>query len=256
MILESPQPMNAATSSRPARCHALIPCAGVGARARAQGQPPLAKQYQVLAGQPVLAHTLAAFEAVDGLAGVAVVVAPDDTDLGRLLPELAARGVQRLRCGGANRAESVLQGLKAWLAMPQGPQPEDWVLVHDAARCLVTPAQIRALMRACQDDPVGGLLALPLPDTLKAEQGGRVAQTLARADKWLAQTPQMFRFGALRDALEQALQQGLAVTDEASALEARGLAPRLVAGSAQNFKITYPEDFSLAEAVLRARAAA
>ena len=97
------------------------------------------------------------------------------------------------------------------------------------------------------------MLALPLADTLKAEQGGRVAQTLAREHKWLAQTPQMFRWGALVQALERAAEQGLAVTDEASALEAQGLAPRLVRGSAQNFKITYPEDFALAEAVLRAR---
>jgi len=128
--------------------------------------------------------------------------------------------------------------------------------VHDAARCLVTPAQIQALMDACLGDAVGGLLALPLADTLKVEVDGRVSHTLERAHKWLAQTPQMFRFGALAQALEAAAAQGAPVTDEASAMEAQGLAPRLVAGSAHNFKITYPQDFSLAEAVLHARSLA
>ncbi len=252
MTLAAPTP-----ASLPSRCFALIPSAGVGIRARAQGQPALAKQYQLLAGRPVLAHTLAAFEALGPtLAGIAVVLAPDDEALAQVLPDLQAQGVALLRCGGSTRAESVGNGLKAWQALPGGPGPQDWVLVHDAARCLVTPGQIQRLIADCQDDAVGGLLGLPLPDTLKASQGGRVAQTLDRADKWLAQTPQMFRAGALCDALDQAAARGLAVTDEASAMEAQGLAPRLVPGSAQNFKITYPEDFALAEAVLRARAGA
>ena len=238
-----------------ARCFVLIPSAGVGARAQAQGQPAWPKQYQLLCGRPVLAHTLAAFEALGpALAGLAVVLAPDDGLLSQVLPGLEARGVTLLRQGGATRADSVRQGLAAWQALPGGPRPQDWVLVHDAARCLVTPEQVARLLAACQDDPVGGLLALPLPDTLKAAQDGRVAATLERAGKWLAQTPQMFRAGALLEALARAAAQGLAITDEASAMEAQGLAPRLVPGSAQNFKITYPEDFSLAEAVLRARA--
>jgi 2-C-methyl-D-erythritol 4-phosphate cytidylyltransferase len=204
----------------------------------------------------MLAHTLEAFQALGcELAGLAVVISPEDALLSQLLPGLQAQGVTVLRSGGATRADSVRQGLAAWAGLPAGPRPQDWVLVHDAARCLVAPGQIRRLIQACQDDAVGGLLALPLPDTLKEAQGDRVAQTLERADKWLAQTPQMFRWRALTDALEQAAAQGLAVTDEASALEAQGLAPRLVPGSAQNFKITYPEDFALAEAVLRARAA-
>ena len=126
----------------------------------------------------------------------------------------------------------------------------DWVLVHDAARCLITSAQINQLLDACLDDEVGGLLALPLPDTLKAAQAGRVSATLPRGDKWLAQTPQMFRIGSLLDALQVA---GDNVTDESSAIEALGLQPKLVSGSAQNFKVTYPEDFSLADAVLQSR---
>ena len=146
---------------------------------------------------------------------------------------------------GASRADSVRQGLDALLQA--GAEIGDWVLVHDAARCLVTPGQINQLVDACEHDAVGGLLAPKLPDTLKCELNGRVAATLDRSDKWLAQTPQMFRIGLLRQALALA---GAAVTDESSAIEMLGLAPRLVAGSAQNFKVTYPEDFALAEAIL------
>lgn len=256
-ILESHPPMPSQTSTPAARCFALLPCAGVGSRAQAQGQPDWPKQYQSLAGRPVLAHTLAAFQALGPeLAGLAVLISPEDALLAQRLPQLESEGVRVLRSGGATRADTVRRGLADWAALPGGPQPQDWVLVHDAARCLVTPEQVRRLIHTCRDDAVGGLLALPLPDTLKAEQGGRVAQTLDRSDKWLAQTPQMFRWGELTQALQQAAEQGLAVTDEASALEAQGRAPRLVPGSAQNFKITYPEDFALAEAVLRARAQA
>jgi 2-C-methyl-D-erythritol 4-phosphate cytidylyltransferase len=163
------------------------------------------------------------------------------------------RDLQVLRSGGASRADSVRQGLQAWRQQPGGPGPDDWVLVHDAARCLIEPEQVRSLIERCRDDAVGGLLALPLPDTLKSERDGRVSQTLERAGKWLAQTPQMFRLGALEQALHLAQAQGLTVTDDASAIEAQGLATLLVAGSAQNFKVTYPQDFRLAQAVLSSR---
>jgi len=133
-----------------------------------------------------------------------------------------------------------------------GADPQDWVLVHDAARCLITPEQINRLIDACSHDPVGGLLAHQLPDTLKSEVAGRVAGTLERRDKWLAQTPQMFRIGALAEALNAAA-ESISITDESSAMEAQGLHPMLVPGSAENFKVTYPEDFALAEAVLSAR---
>jgi 2-C-methyl-D-erythritol 4-phosphate cytidylyltransferase len=229
--------------------HVLIPCAGTGSRAGG----PLPKQYQPVAGQPLVLHTLAAFAEVaaarPALRQLLVLVAPGDEQLRStpawmVLPE-----------GGATRAQTVAQGLAALRA--RGAQDEDWVLVHDAARCLITPAQIEALMAACADDPVGGLLALPLPDTLKQAapepEPARALATLDRADKWLAQTPQMFRLGQLATALDQAARSGTVVTDEASAIEALGLAPRLVPGSAQNFKVTYPEDFALAEAVLQAR---
>ena len=195
----------------------------------------------------MLLHTLAAFVAVPALARIVLVVAPGDEQV----PSLPER-VTLARCGGDSRARSVFNGLAALRAL--GARDDDWVLVHDAARCLVTPAQITALIAACQADAVGGLLGLPLPDTLKAEVGGRAQATLPRGDKWLAQTPQMFRLGALHAALARAEPHGFAgITDEASAMEAMGAQPLLVAGSAQNFKVTYPEDFALAEAVLRAR---
>lgn len=236
-------PQSPPNSPTAPRCFALMPCAGTGSRAGTV----LPKQYQSVAGQPMVRHTLAAFAAVPRIARCLVVVAPGDAFL-----SLDAAGFSIAHCGGATRAESVFNGLEALLA--GGAGREDWVLVHDAARCLVTPAQVEALIDACLEDPVGGLLALKLPDTLKVEVDGRAAATVDRADKWLAQTPQMFRIGALRDALAATAGRGFAgVTDEASAMEAAGLRPLLVPGSAQNFKLTYPEDFALAEAILRSR---
>jgi 2-C-methyl-D-erythritol 4-phosphate cytidylyltransferase len=188
-------------------------------------------------------HTLAAFGAVARLSGVLVVVTAGDTFF-----DHHSAPCQVADCGGATRAHTVLNGLAALQA--RGAQEHDWVLVHDAARCLITPAQINTLIDACQHDAVGGLLALRLPDTLKRAHGGRVADTVDRSDKWLAQTPQMFRLGPLVAALRAA---GDAVTDESSALEVMGSHPLLVEGSAQNFKVTYPADFALAAAVLQAR---
>lgn len=225
------------------RCHALLPCAGSGSRAGTAAP----KQYEPVAGLPLVLHTLAAFQAVDRIERCLVVVAPGDRFLSVDDPRL-----QLARCGGDTRAASVFNGLQALL--DSGADASDWVLVHDAARCLITPAQIEALIDACLADAVGGLLALKLPDTLKSEAGGRVVATVDRSDKWLAQTPQMFRIGALRAALAALADTGFAgVTDEASAMELAGQQPLLVPGSAQNFKVTYPEDFALAEAILRSR---
>ncbi len=226
------------------RFFALIPCAGSGSRAGTDG----AKQYQLIAGRAMVWHTLQAFRAVGGLSGLVVVVAPGDDGFIRACPDFHAANEVLLALGGATRAASVLNGLEAMLGANAGP--EDWVLVHDAARCLITPTQITALIDACQADAVGGLLAQKLPDTLKSGASGRVASTIDRSDKYLAQTPQMFRLATLIRALEAA---GDAVTDESSAIEAMGLSPLLVAGSAQNFKVTYPEDFLLAEAILQSR---
>ncbi len=209
----------------------------------------------------MIIHTVQAFRALgSALAGVWLVISPNDLDFEDVFPGFNAEGEHLLRAGGETRAASVQNGLKALLTTPGAADANDWVLVHDAARCLITPQQIEALISNCRGDAVGGLLAQPLADTLKAEQseplaacGARVSITLDRAGKWLAQTPQMFRIGALLQALEQAAQSGSVVTDESSAMEALGLSPKLVRGSALNLKITYPEDFALAEAIFVSR---
>lgn len=232
------------------RFHALVPCAGTGSRA-GTAQP---KQYQTVAGQPMVMHTLLALARVPQLASGWVILSPGDSFA---WPQEAwPAHFRREACGGATRAESVFNGLSAMLHA--GVAADDWVMVHDAARCLITPEAVSDLVEACRDDPVGGLLALPLPDTLKSHtlDGGvaRVASTVPREDKWLAQTPQMFRLGALHAALADAAAKGFAgITDEASAMERLGLSPRLVPGSAQNLKVTYPADFAFAEAVLKGR---
>jgi 2-C-methyl-D-erythritol 4-phosphate cytidylyltransferase len=220
------------------RFFALIPCAGQGSRAGT----PLAKQYQQIAGKALVFHTLAAFAAVQRIDKTLVVVAPGDSFFDSS-PAFAVAD-----CGGDSRADSVFNGLQALKDL--GAQDHDWVLVHDAARCLISPSQIDRLIDACSGDAVGGLLALKLPDTLKRELDGRVAGTVDRADKWLAQTPQMFRLGVLAKALHGA---GDSTTDESSAIEAMGLQPKLVAGSFENFKVTYAEDFLVAETILLGR---
>ena len=233
--------MNGATASR---CHALLPCAGSGSRAGSE----LPKQYVRIAGKAVVAHTLEAFARVDRLASLLVVLAPDDDAFDRHVPQELDRRVALVRCGGATRAETVSRALDA--LAERGASADDWVLVHDAARCLVRPEWIDRLIDACFDDAVGGLLALPAADTLKTERAGRAVTTLDRRAIWQAQTPQMFRLGALRGALAAA---PLDVTDEAGAMEAAGHLPRLVPGALENFKLTWPADFELAERLLAAR---
>lgn len=201
----------------------------------------------------MLHYALAAFDACSEFAQTVLVLAPDDNHFdGRRFGTL--RFAVR-RCGGPSRHASVLGGLQALTEF--GAQDTDWVLVHDAARPGITPELIRTLAGALRDDPVGGILALPVADTLKREQPpvekGKLAAiqaTESRDGLWQAQTPQMFRLGMLRHALEDALAAGAEVTDEASAIERIGHAPKLVRGSLRNFKVTYPEDFALAEAFL------
>ena len=227
------------------RCFALVPCAGVGLRAGAVGP----KQYATLQGHSVVAHTLQALAAVQELVGTLVVLSPEDQQFESFAPAFTGPRAWTARCGGATRAASVAAGLLA--LRERGAADEDWVLVHDAARCLLRPEWVQRLIDACREDAVGGLLALPLADTLKqAGCGDRVHATLPRSDKWLAQTPQMFRLGLLQRALAQA---GDAVTDEASAIEALGLAPRLVPGEIENLKLTWPADFALASRLLETR---
>lgn len=224
--------------------YALVPCAGVGERAGAGGP----KQYVSLDGRAMVAHTLAALQRVTRLRATLVVLAPDDHEFERQAPGFAGERGWVARVGGATRAATVAAGLDE--LRRHGAAEGDWVLVHDAARCLLRPAWVDRLIDACVDDEVGGLLALPLADTLKQASGGRVAATLDRRDKWAAQTPQMFRLGLLRRALAEG---GPAVTDESSAVEALGLEPRLVAGEMENLKVTWPGDLALAERLLRSR---
>ncbi len=216
------------------RFHALIPAAGSGRR---MGHA-LPKQYLELQGRPLLWHTLQVFERYPEIASIHVVVAPDDT----VWTRHDWSGCHKLRlhrCGGETRAQSVLAGLRAMEAAE-----EDWVLVHDAARPCLTRTALNRLITTLRDDSVGGILAIPVADTLKrAGEGGRIATTVARTGLWGAQTPQMFRRGMLMQALAQASAE---VTDEASAIEALGIAPLLVEGDPANLKVTHPADLALA----------
>ena len=260
--------LNAEVVRDGARLVALVPCAGSGSRASGA----LPKQYVQVAGQALVMHTVRALQDVEEIARILVVLSPGDAHWEDLPwgsgPSRGAVDVARV--GGQTRAQSVLNGLNALLR--QGHDEQDWVLVHDAARCLIRPQAVRRLIQACRQDRVGGLLALPLADTLKQAQvptasgleasadAPRSGMSVAREGKWLAQTPQMFRLGVLHRALERALGsrdasdaaggRALAVTDEASAVEAMGLQPLLVPGDWRNFKVTWPEDFAMAEQLL------
>ena len=232
------------TAAATPRFIALVPCAGVGARAGAGGP----KQYAELAGRAVVAHTLDALAGVPRLDATLVVLAPDDSRFDAAVPGFAGPRGWVARCGGDTRARTVANGLAELAA--RGAGSDDWVLVHDAARCLVRPASIERLIDACADDAVGGLLALPVADTLKQARGDRAVATVDRSAMWAAQTPQMFRLGLLQRALAAA---DASVTDDASAIESLGLHPKLVPGDGENLKLTWPADFVLAERVLAER---
>jgi 2-C-methyl-D-erythritol 4-phosphate cytidylyltransferase len=231
--------------SAAARLFALVPAAGRGQRIGGD----LPKQYQRLGGRPMLAHSVGALLAEPRIEHVLVVVAADDDRVAEALRDLDPTRVAWTACGGASRAETVRNGLAELPAADA-----DWVLVHDAARPCLAPAELGGLIDALREDPLGGLLALPLADTLKraerTQAGTHVAGTLERAHLWRAATPQMFRAGRLRQALAAAPDLAK-LTDESSALEAVGAAPRLVAGLATNIKVTLPDDWPLAEAILR-----
>ncbi|MBL8480941.1 MAG: 2-C-methyl-D-erythritol 4-phosphate cytidylyltransferase [Rhodocyclaceae bacterium] len=230
------------------RFFALLPAAGQGARMGAA----LPKQYLPLAGHPLIRHSVGALCASPHIERVFVVLSVDDAhweayDWSPFGPRLVP-----LRCGGASRAASVLAGLSSLHGPPWSLADGDWVLVHDAARACLAPHLLARLIDQLREDEIGGLLAMPVADTVKrAAAAHRVAQTVPRDGLWLAQTPQMFRFGLLRRALAKYRD----VTDEASAIEASGLAPRLVESDITNLKITYPLDLHLAELILRDRAA-
>lgn len=236
-------------SVRAPRHFALIPAAGVGARMAAD----CPKQYLPILGRPVLWHTVQAFLHSPGIDHTFVVVSADDGYIGQVFPGTVP-GLSILRCGGATRADSVLQGLQGMLAHELAPKEEDWVLVHDAARCGLTPALIARLQSELAGHAVGGLLAMPVVDTVKQVGGGSV-RTIERDGLWLAQTPQMFRHPALMQALLSARENGRSVTDEASAIEMQGMVPKLVPGHMRNMKLTVPDDLALLAALMHAAAA-
>lgn len=226
----------------------LIPAAGTGSRLGGA----LPKQYQPLAGVPLICHAIEAFASAAVIDRTYVILARDDETFDTVpLSEAARARTRALRVGGATRQDSVLNGLEA---IAETLSAEDWVLVHDAARPGLSCAMILEMVQILEHDPVGGLLALPLADTLKAEalEEGlvRVARTVERAGLWQAQTPQMFRYEMLRRALALARSQGAGLTDEASAIELAGFSPRLVPGSLFNFKVTFQEDLLFAERLI------
>lgn len=234
----------------PPRHWAVVPSAGIGQRMGAA----IPKQYLPLAGRPVIVHTLETLLRYPPIVGVAVAIGADDAWWPGIAARLDTAKPLRVATGGAERGQSVLNGLEA---LREWADPDDWALVHDAARPCLNTGDLDRLLVELADDPVGGLLAVPVRDTLKqADAAGRVAVTVDRSRLWHALTPQMFRLGVLIDTLRAALARGLRVTDEASAMEAAGFAPRLVEGRADNLKITRPEDLALAEFYLTRRSIA
>lgn len=234
--------MRAMQISHP-RHFAIVPAAGSGSR-MAAARP---KQYLSLLGRPLIHHALSVLCAAPAIDAVFVVLSVDDTewathDWSALGPKL-----RPLFCGGATRADSVLGGLRA---IAGEAAAGDWVLVHDAARPCLAPWHVDKLVRELAHDEVGGLLAVPVADTLKrADEHRHVRETVPRDSLWQAQTPQMFRYGVLKEALEKCR----AVTDESGAIEALGLRPRLVPADATNLKVTYPADLVMAALILRGR---
>lgn len=220
---------------------ALVPAAGAGSRM----QSVCPKQYLRLHGEPLIAHTLRALARESRIASIVVVVSPDDAHWDNYAWSEWRGRLRVLRCGGAKRAQSVLNGLDA---LSTDISDDTWVLVHDAARPCLPHMALARLIDAVQHDTVGGLLAVPVADTLKrADATGRVAATESRAGLWQAQTPQMFRYGLLKRAL---LAAGADITDEASAIEHLGLKPLLVEADSRNLKVTQPRDLQLASLIL------
>ena len=229
----------------PGRCFALIPAAGSGSRMGADSP----KQYLEIAGAPMLQHAVRALCAHPQIEQVFVVLAEGDSHFARYDWTPFNAKLRPLYCGGMTRAASVLNGLRAMASLLQ---PEDWVLVHDAARPCLAQAHLDALIAELAEDEVGGLLAVPVADTLKrADKTARVIATEPRENLWQAQTPQMFRHGLLLRALESLGTE--TPTDEARAIEHLGLKPKLVACDVTNLKITYPQDLQLAALILSSR---
>ncbi|MDO9469059.1 MAG: 2-C-methyl-D-erythritol 4-phosphate cytidylyltransferase [Thiobacillus sp.] len=227
------------------RFFALIPAAGSGSRMGGA----IEKQYMDLNAVPMIAHAMMVLAREPRIAKLFIVLSPTDKRWNNYAWQGWEERIEVLRCGGKTRAETVLNGLDA---ISKVCAATDWVLVHDAARPCLSDDMLTKLLDEVADDPVGGLLAVPVADTLKraagdTTSGPRAEATVPRAGLWQAQTPQMFRHGTLVEALRAA---GSDMTDEASAIEKMGLQPRLVESDSRNLKVTYPQDLELAGLIL------
>lgn len=224
-----------------ARYFGLVPAAGSGSRFGGE----ILKQYSPLAGKPMLFHAIERLLAAPEVEIAFVVLAPGDTEFRRHDWSAFGGRLAPLYCGGASRRESVLNGL---VAAASAVDPNDWILVHDAARPCLGKADLRRLIESAGGDEIGGILAVPVGDTLKrADEELRILETESRDGLWQAQTPQMFRHGMLMRALRDAAH----VTDEAGAVEALGYRPKLVEGSTKNLKVTFASDLEIAERILK-----
>jgi 2-C-methyl-D-erythritol 4-phosphate cytidylyltransferase len=221
----------------------VVPAAGVGSRMGSV----IPKQYLTLNSKSILEHTLERLLNIPSLVGIVVVISESDTYWQQLT--LSQHPLIHTVAGGAERANSVLNGLNY---LQEKIQPHDWVLVHDAARPCVTLANVEALCTTLREDEVGGILALPVSDTLKrVDSNHAILNTVDRRFLWQAQTPQLFRYKLLTDCLSQSLSRLDNITDESSAVELCGYLPKVVEGRSDNIKITRPDDLLLAAFILQ-----
>ena len=222
---------------------AIVPAAGTGSRMGGH----LPKQYLPLQGKVVIEHTLERLLALDTIEGIVVALNSRDEQFSSLA--IVNHPKVQTVIGGHQRSDSVLAAL---ISLQKKAKLSDWVLVHDAARCCIRIDVVSHLLQSLADDNVGGIVAVPASDTLKqVSDDHNILLTLDRSVIWQAQTPQLFRYGLMREALQVALQKGQAITDEASAIELAGYKAKVIMGHHDNIKITHPEDLVLAEAILR-----
>ena len=234
--------MNHSQSSQSPAYWIIVPAAGVGARMGAS----CPKQYLPLIGKTVIEHTLERLLALPNIAGIYLVLGVDDNYWNDL--SLAQNNRIHRVAGGAERCDSVLNALQQ---LQDIASPNDWVLVHDAARPCIHAQSILQLIEQVKNHPVGGILGVPVSDTLKQVNNSIIDSTADRRLLWQAQTPQMFRLGLLRDCLQRGLAEGKLITDESSALESYGYQPLIVQGRSDNIKITRPEDLAIAAMLLQ-----